>query len=149
MKVPLFLGGVDLLKVEAWVLGIEKLFEVFSCLEAQKVQLATFTLEDEARRWWMLIQDDSKSIDWTRFIELFYDKYYPQCVHDRNVSEFGELKQGNMSVAEYEAKFTELARFAPHMVGTDYKKVRKFEDGLHNDMLERVNVLKLLLMLMC
>ena len=48
-----------------------------------------------------------------------------------------------MSVAEYESKFTELARYAPHMVDTDYKKARKFEGGLHVEVLDRVNGLKL------
>ncbi|XP_028103957.1 uncharacterized protein LOC114303006 [Camellia sinensis] len=54
-----------------------------------------------------------------------------------------ELKQNSMIVAKHEAKFTELARFAPHMVDTDYKKVRHFERGLREDILEKVNVLKL------
>lgn len=48
MKPPSFKGGIEPMKAEAWVLGIEKLFEVFPCTEAQKVQLAAFTLEDEA-----------------------------------------------------------------------------------------------------
>ncbi|XP_028094382.1 uncharacterized protein LOC114294443 [Camellia sinensis] len=143
MKPPLFHGGVDPLKAEAWVRGIEKLFEVFLCLETRKVQLATCTLEDKVRRWWMLIHDNNKGISWIQFLALFYEKYFLQCVRDRKVSEFEGLKQGNMTVAEYETKFTELARFAPHMVDTDYKKVRKFENGLRNDILERVNVLKL------
>ncbi|XP_028079273.1 uncharacterized protein LOC114281035 [Camellia sinensis] len=143
IKPLLFHKGVDPLKAEAWVLGIEKLFEVFLCLETQKVQLATFALENEARRWWMLICDDNKGIDWAQFLALFYEKYCPQCVRDRKVSEFEGLKQGNLTVAEYEAKFTELARFTPYLVDTDYKKARKFENDLRNDILERVNVLKL------
>ncbi|XP_028090427.1 uncharacterized protein LOC114290687 [Camellia sinensis] len=110
MKPPQFHGGLDPLKAEAWVLGIEQLFEVFPFLETQKVLLAIFILKDEARR---------------------------------KVSEFMELKQNNMSVAEYEAKFTELARFPPHMFDTDYKKARHFEGGLRDDILEKVNVLKL------
>ncbi|XP_028071569.1 uncharacterized protein LOC114273926 [Camellia sinensis] len=48
-----------------------------------------------------------------------------------------------MSIAEYEAKFTELARFAPHMIDTDYKKAQKFEGGLDLDIFNRVGVLKL------
>ncbi|XP_028063484.1 uncharacterized protein LOC114266763 [Camellia sinensis] len=39
----------------------------------------------------------------------------------KKVSEFQELKEGNMLIAEYEAKFTELAQFSPHVVDTDYK----------------------------
>ena len=35
-----------------------------------------------------------------------------------------------MTVMEYVAKFTKLARFADDYVTTDLAKVRKFEDGL-------------------
>ena len=49
-----------------------------------------------------------------------------------------------MSVAEYESKYTELTRYAPHMLDTDYKKARKFEGGLNVEILDRINVLKLL-----
>ncbi|XP_028101658.1 uncharacterized protein LOC114300974 [Camellia sinensis] len=115
MKPPSFKGGIEPMKAEAWVLGIEKLFEVFPCTEIQKVQLAAFTLEDEARRWWMLTRTMHQGLTWDRFLELFYDKYFPQ----------------------------KLARFAPHMVDTDYKKARKFERGLRGAILGRVNVLKL------
>ncbi|XP_028073412.1 uncharacterized protein LOC114275560 [Camellia sinensis] len=130
MKPPQFHGGLDPLKSKAWVLGIEKLFEIFPCLETQKVLLATFTLEDKARRWWMLMHESNKDIGWARFLEIFYDKYFPQCVRDRKVSEFMGLKQDGMTLAEYEDKFIELPRFAPHTVDTDYKKVRHFEGGL-------------------
>ncbi|XP_028115969.1 uncharacterized protein LOC114313751 [Camellia sinensis] len=78
-----------------------------------------------------------------QFNKIFYDKYFSQCFRDRKVSEFQELKQGNMFVVEYEAKFTKLARFTPHMVDTDYKKAQKFEGGLDLDVFDRVGVLKL------
>ncbi|XP_028058059.1 uncharacterized protein LOC114261932 [Camellia sinensis] len=143
MKPPQFHEGLNMLKAKTWVLGIEKLFEVFPCLETQKVMLATFILQDEARRWWMLIWEDNKNIGWAQFLKLFYDKYFPQCVCDRKVSKFMEMKQNSMTVAEYEAKFTEWARFAPHVVDTDYKKTRHFEGGLRDDILDKVNVLKL------
>ncbi|GMP69193.1 hypothetical protein CsSME_00028541 [Camellia sinensis var. sinensis] len=51
MKPPSFQGGLEALKAEAWVLETEKLFEVFPCSEAHKVLLATFILQEEARRW--------------------------------------------------------------------------------------------------
>ncbi|XP_028080958.1 uncharacterized protein LOC114282475 [Camellia sinensis] len=143
MKPPVFHGGIEPLKVEAWVLGIEKLFEVFPCTEAQRVQLATFTLEDDARCWWMLVRNDNKDVTWTHFLEIFYEKYFQQCVRDRKVVEFMELKQGSKSIAEYEAQFTELAHFAPHMVDADYKKARQFEGGLRDPILDKINVLKL------
>ncbi|XP_028121421.1 uncharacterized protein LOC114318692 [Camellia sinensis] len=122
---------------------MEKLYEVFPCSEVQKVLIATYTLKEEARRWWLLVRNGHENMTWTQFNTIFYDKYFPQCFRDRKVSEFQELKQGRMSVAKCEAKFTELARFAPHMVDTDYKKARKFEGGLDLDILDRVGVLNL------
>ncbi|XP_028117387.1 uncharacterized protein LOC114315011 [Camellia sinensis] len=143
MKPSSFKGGIEPMKAKAWVLGIEKLFEVFTCTEAQKVQLATFTLEDEARRWWMLTRTVHQGLTWDRFLELFYDKYFPQSIQDKKVTEFETLRQGNRTVAEYEAQFAELTQFAPHMVDTDYKKARKFAGGLRAAILDQINVLKL------
>ncbi|XP_028119215.1 uncharacterized protein LOC114316729 [Camellia sinensis] len=143
MKLPTFCGGTEPLKAETWLLEMEKLYEVFPCSETQKVLLAIYTLKDEARRWWLLIRSGNRNITWAQFNAIFYDKYFPQCFRDRKVSKFQELKQERMSVAEYETKFTKLARFAPHMVDTDYKKARKFEGGLDLDMFDRVGVLKL------
>ncbi|XP_028093766.1 uncharacterized protein LOC114293848 [Camellia sinensis] len=142
MKLPLFKCGIDPLKAEAWVLGIENLFEVFPCTEAQKGLLATFTLEDKPHHWWMLIRDEHQGMNWGKFLEIFYEKYFPQCIQDRKVLEFENMKQGNKTVAEYEAQFTELLCFALHMVDMDYKKERKFEGGLLDSILEKINMLK-------
>ena len=57
-------------------------------------------------------------------------KYFSASVRHAKAREFLELKQGTMTVLEYVAKFTELARFVDGYVATDMAKVRKFEDGL-------------------
>ena len=44
--------------------------------------------------------------------------------------EVDELNQGNMTMLEYVAKFTELALLEDDYVATDMAKVRKFKDGL-------------------
>ncbi|XP_028112026.1 uncharacterized protein LOC114310276 [Camellia sinensis] len=77
-----------------------------------------------------------------QFLEIFSEKYFPQSIHDRKVSEFENLKQGSKIVVEYEAQFTKLARFAPYIVDIDYKKARKFERGLPDSILEKINVLQ-------
>ncbi|XP_028105993.1 uncharacterized protein LOC114305070 [Camellia sinensis] len=143
MKLPTFLSGIEPLKAEPWFLEMEKLFEVFPCTETQKVLLATYTLKDEAWRWWLLIRNTNENMTWARFNEIFYEKYFPHYFLDRKMSEFQELKQGRISVAEYKAKFIELARFSPHMVDTDYKKAHKFEGGLDLHICDRVGILKL------
>lgn len=46
--------------------------------------------------------------------------------------EFLEIKKGNMTVADYAAKFEELSRFCPHYNGAEAEmsKCIKFENGL-------------------
>ncbi|CAL5360879.1 unnamed protein product [Camellia sinensis] len=77
----------------------------------------------------MLIRENNKGIDWRSSTKSTFHNV----PHDRKLAEFEGFKQGNLTVAEYEAKFIELAQFALHMVDTDYKKARKFEGGLCND----------------
>ena len=56
--------------------------------------------------------------------------YFPATTRHAKAREFLELKQGTMTVMEYVAKFTKLARFVDDYVATNMAKVRKFEDGL-------------------
>ena len=67
---------------------------------------------------------------WGEFRELFIGKFFPTSTRHVKAQEFLELKQGNMTMLEYVAKFIELARFGDDYVATDMAKVRKFEDGL-------------------
>ena len=64
------------------------------------------------------------------FRELFMSKFLSASTRHGKAWEFLELKQGSMTVLEYIAKFTELARFGDDYIAIDIAKVRKFEDGL-------------------
>ena len=57
-------------------------------------------------------------------------KYFPATAKHAKAQEFLELRQGTMTVMEYVARFTELARFSDDYVATDVAKVRRFENGL-------------------
>ena len=64
------------------------------------------------------------------FEELFMSKFFPASVRHVKAREFLELRQGDMTVLEYVARFIELARFADDYVATNLAKVRRSEDGL-------------------
>ena len=49
-----------------------------------------------------------------------------------------------MSVTDYEAKFTELARFVPELVYTDEKRAKRFQQGLKPWIHRRVAVFELM-----
>ena len=80
---------------------------------------------------------------WAEFHELFMGKYFPDTARHAKAQEFLELKQGTMTVIEYVAMFTELARFADDYVATDLAKVRRLENGLKLSIRGRIVGLRL------
>ena len=46
-------------------------------------------------------------------------------------------------MAQYEAKFTELSRFAPQLIATEEEKALKFQDGLKPYLNNKISILKL------
>ncbi|XP_074362958.1 uncharacterized protein LOC141703305 [Apium graveolens] len=80
---------------------------------------------------------------WTRFKELFFDKYFPTYMKNEMEMKFLELKQKGMSVSKYLSRFLELSRFAPHQVDTEARKCQRFQEGLKPLIREKVSLLEL------
>lgn len=57
--------------------------------------------------------------------------FLPRSYFDHKKMEFMYLKQRTITVAEYERKFNQLSRYAPHLVDANAKKARLFERSLH------------------
>ena len=73
----------------------------------------------------------SPTLDWSEFYNAFVKRFMPESLHDAKAREFKLLKQTeSMSVLEYDTKFNQLARYAPHMVVTDNMKAKRFANGL-------------------
>ena len=91
-----------------------------------RIRLATFQLEGESQVWWdwIKVSRDLETITWGEFRELFMNKFFPASAKHAKARGFLELKQGNMTILEYVAKFTELARFEDEYVTIDMAKVR-------------------------
>ena len=70
-------------------------------------------------------------------------KYFPDTARHAKAQEFLELKQGAMTVMDYVARFTELARFTDDYMATDMAKVRRFENGLRLSIRARIVGLRL------
>ena len=96
--------------------------------DATKIKLIAFELEGESQVWWDLVKvlKDLEVMTWEEFRELFMGKFFPAFARHVKAQEFLELKQGMMTVLEYVAKFTKLARFADDYVATSMAKVWKF-----------------------
>ena len=80
---------------------------------------------------------------WAEFRDLFMGKYFTDIARHAKAQEFLELRQGTMTVMEYVARFTELARFSDDYVAKDVAKVMKFENGLKLPIRGRIARLRL------
>ncbi|XP_074374582.1 uncharacterized protein LOC141714991 [Apium graveolens] len=120
VKPPEFHGVADPVQARAWLKEVEKTFERIGTEEAHKTNFATYLLKGEANYWWEAKKNMEPQgiVTWERFTELFLKKYVPKFMEIQMQRKFLELKQENMSVAEYEAKFIELSRFVPQLKAT-------------------------------
>ncbi|XP_057975968.1 uncharacterized protein LOC131163390 [Malania oleifera] len=147
MNPPTFLEGADPVVIENWMQEIEKVLAVLHCTNEQRVLYATYKLIGKAERWWTttkLLKEQRPipvAMTWSRFREVFFDRYFFATVRKAKVVEFLNLTQGNRTVQQYAVKFIELSRFAPYIVPNEAKKARMFERGL-KQILKQVVVLK-------
>ena len=65
-------------------------------------------------------------------------KYTPPIYKDRKRVEFLELRQGSMTVTEYELQFERLSRYAAEETFTDIIKRDRFERGLKAEIRDRI-----------
>ncbi|RVW66053.1 RNA-directed DNA polymerase-like [Vitis vinifera] len=112
---PYFSGISDPTEVEAWIMKIEKFFDVIDCFDEQKASYEAFILDKEADHWWHMTK---------RLLE-------------------NQRPIGNLIMAQYEAKFIKLSRFAPQLIATNEEKVVKFQDGLKSYLKNKISILKL------
>ena len=59
------------------------------------------------------------------------------------MGEFVCLEQRDLTVAQYEANFTELSCFAPQLIVTEEEKALNFQDGLKPYLKNKISILKL------
>ena len=125
---------------------IEKVLEAMEITsDATRIRLAAFQLEGEAQVWWKWARTsrDLEAMTWAEFQDLFMGKYFSNTARHAKAQEFLELKQGTMTMMDYVARFTELARFADDYVTTDMAKVRRFENGMKLSIRGRIVGLRL------
>uniref|UniRef100_A0A0A0LAU6 Retrotransposon gag domain-containing protein n=1 Tax=Cucumis sativus TaxID=3659 RepID=A0A0A0LAU6_CUCSA len=61
---------------------------------------------------------------------MFEDKYYPSTYGEAKRDAFLDLKQGSLSVAEYERKYTELSRYTDVIVASEIETALRVEQSI-------------------
>jgi hypothetical protein len=129
---------------EAWLENMAMCFALHDYTSNMKVRMAVFQLKGSALLWWktllpqlnMVVED----VSWELFEERFRERYLSEEFIERQLNEFNALRQGGRTVPEYEARFMELLRYAPHL-NTEKLKVNRFVLGLNNSLRAKVRIL--------
>ena len=70
-------------------------------------------------------------VTWDYFVTEFNTKYVTDDSKESKWKKFLTLRQGKMTVAEYEKEFSRLSKYASESVLTEKFKCGQFEEGLH------------------
>ncbi|KAL8103666.1 hypothetical protein AgCh_028023 [Apium graveolens] len=86
---------------------MDKAFELAEVKDEKKAQYAIYYLKEEASFWWESSKAllEGKDLSWGKFTEMFLEKYFPSYMQDQLEMKFLDLRQEDMSVAEYKVKF--------------------------------------------
>ncbi|XP_059638972.1 uncharacterized protein LOC132281272 [Cornus florida] len=143
----LFEGGPDPLVVDSFMDRVKKHLNAMNlALDRLKIILVTYNFTGDAEIWWTTMSHTHNvdTITYDAFKKLFYEKYFLVPKKRKLKKEFDGLKQGNMTVTEYENKFTFLLRFMPEIAKNEEGKTEKFIEGLDFSIRPIVTVAKLI-----
>ncbi|XP_039172946.1 uncharacterized protein LOC120295674 [Eucalyptus grandis] len=108
-----FNGTGDPEAASLWVQDLENAFALLMCTEAEKVVLAVYQLQGNANAWWRatrgLVFPKGVVPVWDAFLRAFNDKYFSRSTREQKMEEFQCLRQGAMTVDQYEVKFAKLS----------------------------------------
>ena len=94
---------------------------------------SSFMMEDKAKDWWDAVERRyPDSISWDQFQQEFTNSFFPHSHNDSKIEEFFKLEQKNMSVSEYEKKFSELVRLVSYIQVDEVLKCKRFLAGLQH-----------------
>ena len=61
----------------------------------------------------------------------FNTKYFLPLIQEKREDEFIRLRQRTQTVADYETQFTSLSKFAPELIVTEQRQIRRFVQWLN------------------
>ncbi|XP_070032188.1 uncharacterized protein [Nicotiana tomentosiformis] len=117
-----FEGTTDPTVAEQWLERMERVFEQLDVPNAKA---------------------KSSVLTWDDFVKAFRAKYVPHVYCDAKKKEFLNLRQGSMSIAEYQQNFLRLSRYAGGIIDGERDKCRRFEEGLNGYIRKSMAILQL------
>ena len=113
-------------KAEFWLENLKRALDEVKCSPEQMAKCVVSLLQGATYDWWKLILRNSllpDPITWDFFVQEFQTKYVTDDYKKTKWKQFLNLKQGNLTVAGYEKKFSRLSKYAPELILTKLSDV--------------------------
>ncbi|KZV23850.1 Pol polyprotein, partial [Dorcoceras hygrometricum] len=115
----------------------------FDYTDDRQVKLIVHQLHGLGKSWWIAtkkaLENQGTVITWAVFRTAFYQRFFPVSYRKDKGAEFANMRQGQLNIEEYVAKFTSLLKFAPHVAISDEAQADQFINGLNPDVFTLVN----------
>eukprot|EP00253_Pinus_taeda_P001834 PITA_01834 len=126
---------------EAWLIKINKYFQLYEYDQNLKARLAIFQLQGKATLWWEEIKIvkgvSEQNITWEKFQKYFKERYLTERFYDEKAREFHDLRLGQQSMDEFINRFTSLLCDVPY-IKEEKAKVQRFVSSLPAYIRERI-----------
>ncbi|MQM18855.1 hypothetical protein Taro_051854 [Colocasia esculenta] len=137
---PQFLGQPDPDVARAWLYAVERTFRSVECVPEERVMLASYQLQAQALTWWSAEWETTfqsrplRQIPWQEFVVSFERAFCPTYVRTERLYQFLDLQQRDSIVVQYRARFVELGRYAPQIMGDEGLRTQQFVRGLRPEL---------------
>jgi hypothetical protein len=127
-----FLGEPDAEIAGRWLHTIDDTLDQIQVAEGLRVNYVAHLLLNRARFWWDMVRSRTPawSWSWVEFKEQFEHQFYFSYHQKIKEQEFLALRQGDMSLLDYERRFHDLFMFASHYTPNEQHKVERLRNGL-------------------
>eukprot|EP00253_Pinus_taeda_P032987 PITA_32987 len=140
IKPPRFDGEQEV-AAEAWLINMNKYFQLYKYDHNLKARLAIFPLQGKATLWWEEVKIvkgvTEQTITWENFQRYFKERYLIERFYDEKEREFHDLRLGQQTMDEFITRFTSLLRYVPY-IREEKAKVQRFVSSLPPYMRERI-----------
>ncbi|KAA3469561.1 Protein MCM10 [Gossypium australe] len=128
-------------RAEFWLENTIHIYDKLSCTPAECLKCAILLLRDTAYQWWNMLVHAvaTERVTW----EFFQTEFRNQRFLNQKHKEFLELKQGRMTVTEYEREFVWLSKYAREFVSTEEIMCKRFVNNMNEDIKLLVEILEL------
>ncbi|MQL75750.1 hypothetical protein Taro_008117 [Colocasia esculenta] len=146
---PQFLGQPDLDAARAWLDAVERTFRSMECVPEERVLLASYQLQAQALTWWSAEWETTfqsrplRQIPWQEFVVSFERAFCPTYVRTERLYQFLDLQQRDSTVVQYRARFVELGRYAPQIMGDEGLRTQQFVRGLRPELRQALIVTRI------